>query len=307
MSKTQSIGVVIPTFRAAKHLPHCLPKLIESPLKPRVLVIDSSSDDETVTIAQKLGAEVLIIPQSQFNHGSTRELGRLYLGNTIDVAVMITQDAYPELNTLENLVSPILEGRASVSYARQLPHHQAGHLEAFPRLFNYPEKSHIRGIEDIKQYGIYTFFCSNSCAAYSNTALNEISGFQNVLLGEDTIALTTLLERGHKVAYVAEAIVRHSHHYNLWQEFQRHFDTGLVRNGFSALDLRKQRVNCSDEKRGLEYVKALTQYLIEKEPKLLPYAYLHVLAKWLGYNAGKMSQKAPQWLKKRLSSQSYYW
>ena len=108
MTFTPSIGIVIPTFRAAKHLPYCLPPLLLSSLKPRILVIDSSSDDETVTLAKQFGVETLVIPQSEFNHGTTREKGRRYL-NT-DIVVMITQDAVNaiSLDMLEKLVEPLI-------------------------------------------------------------------------------------------------------------------------------------------------------------------------------------------------------
>ena len=32
---------------------------------------------------------------------------------------------------------------------------------------------------------------------------------------------------GYKVAYCAEATVRHSHNYTPWEEFRRYFDTGV--------------------------------------------------------------------------------
>ncbi len=103
-----SIGIVIPTFQAAKHLPYCLPPLLRSLLKPRILIIDSSSTDGTAEIASSMGAEVLIIPQQQFNHGLTREQGRQYLRTSI--ILMMTQDAYAtSSDMIEHLVKPIVE------------------------------------------------------------------------------------------------------------------------------------------------------------------------------------------------------
>ena len=77
--RPSSVGVIIPTYQAAKDLPFCLPPLLSSPLKPRILVIDSSSTDSTVQIAQEMGVETIIIPKSEFNHGKTREKGRKFL------------------------------------------------------------------------------------------------------------------------------------------------------------------------------------------------------------------------------------
>jgi rhamnosyltransferase len=302
LTSRPSIGVIIPTFQAAKHLAYCLPLIAQSPLKPRILVIDSSSTDQTVAIAKEWGAETIVIAQSQFNHGLTREKGRLHLKT--DIVVMLTQDAYPlSTNLLEELVRPIIEGQASVAYARQLPHVNAGFFEAFPRSFNYPVSSHVRGIEDIATHGSYTFFCSNSCAAYLNSALQEIGGFSAVLFGEDTVAVAKLLHRHHKVAYVATAQVRHSHHYSLKQEFCRHFDIGLARHTYQHLIA----IAGKDSQRGKAYVQTLISELIQKKPTLIPYALLQTTLKFLGYQLGKMSSKAPIWFKRICSSQKFYW
>ena len=217
---------------------------------------------------------------------------------------MLTQDAYLyDKHALESLVHPIIKKHASLAYARQVPHQGAGFFEVFARRYNYPETSHIRSIDDIEKYGIYTFFCSDSCAAYSNEALDEIGGFSDVLLGEDTVAAAKLLRRGHKIAYIAEAVVKHSHRYSLLEEFQRHFDTGLARNEYADL-LHCER---GDTKRGFDYAKKMFKELARKSPQKLPYAFLHILSKWSGYQVGKRSVRAPLWFKRALSSQKFYW
>lgn len=297
-----TVGVVVITHCAKKHLLHCLYPYLQSPLKPRVLVVNSSSQDGTVELAEELGAETLVIPRSDFNHGATRELARQYLGT--EIVVMTTPDAYAtSTSTLEELIAPIVQSQASVAYAKQLPHKGAKFFESFAREYNYPAKSHIRGIEDIKKYGIYTFFCSNSCAAYSNKALEEIGGFKPVLLGEDTVAVAKLLKKGHKIAYVAEAKVRHSHSYSLAQEFHRSFDIGLARRQYSHLLIEAGK----DAKRGKEYTKTMLCKLCKENPKLIPYALLQTAVKWLGYTIGKKSINGPRWLKKMCSSQDFYW
>lgn len=301
-SSPVSIGCVVLTRQAKHHLPRCLQFLTQSTLKPRILVVDSSSSDGTIDIAHRYGTETVVIPQSDFNHGTTREFARKHL-NT-DIICMFTQDAYlTDKDSLAHLVKPIIEKRASISYARQIPHEGAGFFEAFARQYNYPSASHVRGIDDVKHYGVYTFFCSDSCAAYSNQALEEIGGFEEVLLGEDTVATAKMLRRGHKIAYVAEARVKHSHRYSLLEEFQRHFDTGLARSWYSEL----LRCEGGDVRRGFGYAKALIVQLARQRPHLLPYACAHLLSKWAGYKIGNRSTRAPTWFKRALSSQKFYW
>lgn len=296
----QSIGIVIPTYQAAKHLINCLPPVLQSNLKPRVLVIDSSSTDGTAEMAESMGAEVLVIPKVTFNHGTTRELGRRHL-NT-DVVIMMTQDAYlVSAEMLEALVLPLVKGEASLSYARQIPHESAGLLGSFSRQFNYPSESHTRSLEDSSKFGAYTFFCSNSCAAYSNLALDEVGGFPEVLFGEDTIAAAKLLRRGHRIAYVAETQVRHSHDYSCKEEFQRHFDMGISRAA------NRELFQCSVSKRGRAYVVEMLKEVWRKQPGLLPYACVQTLIKFCGYQAGCVCLRAPRLVKRFFSVQKAYW
>jgi rhamnosyltransferase len=297
-----SVGVIIPTWQARNHLSQCLAPILLSPLKPKVLVIDSSSTDGTAAFARELGVETLEIPQNQFNHGHTRELARKHI-NT-DIVVMMTQDCYAENSTmLGRLIEPLLKGQASISYARQRPHIKAGFFETFSREFNYPADSHTRDISGIKQWGIYTYFCSNSCAAYSNSALNDIGGFSSTLLGEDTVATAKLLHQGHKIAYVADAIVRHSHDYSLLEEFRRSFDTGYARRSYA--DLLKG-LN-GDTHRGLAYTLELTKRLCKEKPTLLPYAAIQTTMKWFGYQFGKHGHRLPHWMKCKLSNHKSFW
>lgn len=296
------VGVAFITHSAKRHLPLCLPPVLNSPLKPKVLVVNSSSNDGTVELAEKLGAKTLVVPRSTFNHGETREAARKALD--AEIVVMMTPDAYFKDETmLEKLIMPIQTRKASISYARQLPHAGADFFEAFAREFNYPKASHIRGIEDIPTYGIYTFFCSDSCSAYKNKALNEIGGFSRVLIGEDTVACAKLLKKGHKIAYQAEAEVAHSHRYSLLDEFRRHFDTGIARRNYRDLI----QAAGTDNSRGKQYVSTLLKRLLAESPSLIPYAIIQSGVKWLGYQTGRISAPFPKRWKKVFSGQDYYW
>lgn len=296
------IGVAIITHNARHHLPYCLPPLIQSELNPQILVVNSSSSDGTVEMAKKWGVNTLVIPRSQFNHGSTRELARQELKT--DIVVMTTPDAYAvDKYVLGKLVQPLMEKKASLAYARQIPHKGAKIWESFPRGFNYPALSQFREIKDVSKYGVYTFFFSDSFGAYLNSALNEIGGFSPILTGEDTVACAQLLLKGHKVAYVAEAEVYHSHHYSLLQEFKRHFDTGLAREEQKNL----LSLAGEDSERGRAYVRALLKQVSKENVALIPYAIIQSFSKWMGYQFGRRMTQAPKNLKRIFSAQDFYW
>lgn len=302
MEYRPSVGVVVLTLNAEHDLPKCLPPLISSPIVSRCIVIDSSSKDNTVLVAETLGATVLVIDSKEFNHGATRELARKVL-NT-DFIVMVTQDAYAfDSSIIGILVEPLIEGIANVAYARQIPKAGADIFESFPREFNYAAKSDLRRITDLTRLGAFTFFCSDSFAAYKQSSLDAIGGFPTVLTNEDYFVVARILENGGSIAYVAEATVLHSHRYTLKQEFQRYFDTGYVRGERPWV----QTLVGNAEGHGISMVKALMLRLIKTQPWLIPYAILQVAAKWLGYRIGFYSVKAPLRWKIALSGQKYYW
>ncbi len=299
---TSQIGVAVITHCSKNHLRHCLPSVLGSKLKPRVLVVNSSSHDGTVEEAQRLGAETLVIPRKSFNHGATREFARQHLGT--EIVVMMTPDAYPEsIDALDKLVVPVIDGAASLAYGRQLPRENAGVLEAFHRYYNYPERSHIRGIDDRDHWGVYSFFFSDCFSAYRNAVLDEVGGFPSVLTAEDTFVAAALLKRRHKIAYVADALVRHSHDYTLLQDLRRHFDTGYVRKQFADI----LEFGGSDGKRGRDYVSTLQKHLWNEKPSLLPYSWLSVVARLFGYRLGRLGPSLPTWVCRVLSGQDYYW
>jgi rhamnosyltransferase len=296
-----SVGVAFITHNAERHLRRSLPPVIESSLRPKVLVVNSSSEDRTVEVAQRLGAETLLVPRRAFNHGATREAARRRLGT--DIVAMMTPDAYAlDSSFLERLVEPLMDGRAAVSYARQIPHDGADLFEAFGREYNYPKESHLRGREDLDRWGVYLYFNSNACAAYLNRALDSVGGFPKVLSLEDTIVAGRLLQLGYRIAYTAEAVVKHSHRYTLAEEFRRHFDTGYVRAIY-----RDTLEGASDERRGLGYATALLKRTAARRVWAIPYAIALLAAKWAGYRLGAVAHTWPVGWKRRFSGQDYYW
>lgn len=297
-----TVGVAFMTHCSKKHLKHCLPPVLSSSVNPKVLVVNSSSNDGTVEEAERLGADTLVVPRRTFNHGLTREIARKEL-NT-DIVVMMTPDAYSACDDLiETVTRPLREGNAEISYARQIPHEGAKEMETFPRLFNYPAESHIRTIEDVARFGSYLFFCSDNCCAYQNSLLDELGGFPMVLTAEDALICAQALKKGYRVAYTAEAVIRHSHDQNLIDEFRRNYDIGYMRKEFEEV----LKGPPSDEKRGLAFAKELFSYLKENNPKLIPYAFLILASRYAGYRLGRLAKYMPDAISKLISSQDYYW
>lgn len=296
---TQGYAIIIPVLDGMESLQSLVNSL--GPDIDQVLFVDSGSTDGSKEFLEKSNFSVLAIPPGSFNHGSTRERVRKSLD--CDVVVYMTQDVIlKSSDALMFLLEPILSGKADVAYGRQMPKSNAGFFERFPREYNYNEVRHVRSLNDVRQFGAFTFFCSDSFAAYSQSALNRVGGFEATLTHEDYFTVAKILNNGGRIAYVAEAEVIHSHDYSLRQEFRRYFDAGYVR----AVTPWVTDLVGNAENHGSRYFKSLLKRLAKEDPKLLPYAFLQTLTKWLGFRIGFLCFKGPKWLKKLLSGQSYY-
>ncbi len=223
------VGIIVPTLNAGGEIEKCLGPIVRSPHFPRyrILVVDSSSTDDTVERTKRMGIECDVIKRSEFDHGLTRNQARKKLNTPI--VVCMTQDAYPTgPDTIEHLVAPLLAGTAQASYGRQIPRPGCDFVEAFAREFSYGPGSFVKSWEDRAEFGIRLFMCSNSFAAYDNAALEQVGGFPETVFGEDFLAAMALIKSGGKIAYCADAAVEHSHAYRLRAEIKRNYQIGLM-------------------------------------------------------------------------------
>lgn len=300
------VALVIPTLNAAKHLDTLLPALRMQSFQPRsVLVIDSSSTDDTVARFQAAGAEVVVIPKSQFDHGGTRQRAVNRLPPPIEVVVFLTQDAVPaDSETVARIVAAFTDPEVGVAYGRQLPHHGAGAIEAHARLFNYPPESFVLRPQDAAAAGIKASFCSNSFAAYRRRALEMVGGFPSgTIFGEDAAVTGRMLLSGWAKAYVADAQVHHSHCYGLGEEFRRYFDVGVMHARAPWLLERFGKA----EGEGKRFVQSELRHLARHQPMAIPSAILRSAIKLAAYHCGRREARIPRPLKRRISLNRRYW
>ena len=168
-------SVIIPTLNGAEQLEELLSSFRIQTVRPReVLVIDSSSSDDTVQVAKRYGAQVLVIDRDDFDHGGTRTMAARR--TQAEYLVFFTQDVLPaHRSVLENLIQPLIaDSTIGVSYGRQLPCFDASEIARHLRLFNYPAKSQLRDFADRSHLGLSTVFASNSCAAYNKKLLSDV-------------------------------------------------------------------------------------------------------------------------------------
>jgi rhamnosyltransferase len=298
------VSVIVPTWKAERYIRPLAQSLSQQTLKPlEIIVIDSSSPDQTAAIAKEMGCRVEVIPQSEFNHGGTRNrAARLAKG---EILVFMTQDALPvDESFLQKLIEPIEQGRAVAAYARQIPYPGANPPEAFGRQFNYPAQSHLQTLAQLPHKGFKTFFYSDVASAVRAEVFWAMGGYPDwVIVDEDVYLCAQLLRAGHAVAYSAEARVLHSHNYSPVQQFRRLFDVGVF-----VSQAGEMLAGARTSGEGFRLVRHMTIHLAQKGAwGWILYSWLEATLKFLAYQMGRRYGQIPLPLRRRLSLHRRFW
>lgn len=298
------VSVIIPTRNGGKYLERLFETLKDQSVKPdQILVVDSSSNDDTTKICGAFSADLIQIGAKTFDHGGTRNLAASMTQG--EILVFTTQDALFKGNEcLKNLIRPLESPAVAASYGRQVPREDANPVEKFVRSFNYPPMELIKGIDDLPRLGVKTFFFSNACSAIKRNTFEEVDGFpKKTIMNEDMVLAAKLLMKGYKIAYQPKAVVYHSHNYSLTTQLKRYFDIGAFFN-----ENRWIRDLTRPEGEGIRYLKEELLFLSANGQKSwIPYALADTTVRFLGYRFGLLEKKLPLYLKKRASRNKGFW
>lgn len=283
------ISVIIPTLNAEREIEDLLVALEHQSMRPmEILVVDSTSDDDTARVVQMHGdIRLLQIERRDFNHGATRDMA--LRETTGDFVCFLTQDALPASDEyLERLVAPMV-GDPSIALVsgRQLPKEGTRRFEQLVRSFNYPDLPSVRSINDLEKFGIKTFFASDTCSAYRRTSYLDCGGFENVNTNEDMLMAARFVASGLKVAYEPTAEVYHSHNLTPSQQFARNRAVGVFLESHSD-DL----LHASEIGEGGRLVKAVSSQLIREGNLAELVAFgIDCCARLLGNRAGRRAAR----------------
>lgn len=283
-----SIALIVPVKNGGARWRSVVASIQAQSLRPqRILVIDSGSTDGSDQVARTAGFEVHAIPPERFDHGGTRQMA-VEMVPECEIVVFLTQDALLErADALGQLVAALYaHPRAGVAYGRQLPRPAAGAIERHARLFNYPERSAEKSLDDVLRLGIKTVFSSDSFAGYRRDMLLAAGGFpRRCSMGEDMIAAARILLQGGTVLYAAEARVVHSHGFTVAEEARRYYQIGRMHAQQRSLLARFT----SPASEGKRFVRSELAYLSRKAPWRIPEALLRTIVKYGAYRWGRRS------------------
>ena len=212
------VSIVIRTLNEERYLGELLAAISTQRLGDElsscdVVIIDSGSTDQTLTIAEKFGCQIGRIEKSDFTFGRSLNMGcELASGN---ILVFLSGHCIPAGHLwLQNLTGPICQGLVEYSYGRQVGRTPTKFSEN--ELFKkyYPDTSRV------PQDG---FFVNNANSAILKDAWAKLK-FDEDLTGLEDMDLAKRLQvSGGKVGYCAEASVFHIHD-ETWKQTQRRYE-----------------------------------------------------------------------------------
>jgi rhamnosyltransferase len=131
------ISIIIPTFNAENNIETLLAGIALQNLTDfEVIVIDSSSTDKTLQIAQTYGAKTISVPRNKFDHGGTRTNALQEAKG--DIAVLFSQDVkLYDSDSIKNLTNVFDNQDTALAYGRQVPALNATVFAKHLRIYNY--------------------------------------------------------------------------------------------------------------------------------------------------------------------------
>ena len=271
-----------------------------------IVVVDSGSTDGTQELARGFGAIVEQIEPHEFNHGETRNRGaRLAHG---EIVVYTVDDALPVGSEwLERLTAPLREDNApAATYARQMAHESAPPHQRFYIEHRYGPAARIQRASGPDDLTVANVLFSNVSSAIRRPVLEEFPFAGDIVIAEDLEWCGRVLLAGYEIAYVPEAVVKHSHEYSLGDALKRYFDQGAAaERSFMAGDRSSPR---SIRGEGVDLVRREFAWLWRTgERAAMPHAFAHEVARYTGFQLGVHHRRVPGWLRKRISRTSFYW
>ena len=103
------VSVVIPTLNEAKNLPHVLPHIPRE--VDEVILVDGSSTDETVQVAQDLLPHLRVVQEE--GHGKGAALRTGFKAATGDIIIMLDADGSTDPAEIPAFVGALLAGPTS--------------------------------------------------------------------------------------------------------------------------------------------------------------------------------------------------
>lgn len=261
----------------------------------------TESEDDSKGILDGLNAKYIEISRDEFSHSLTREKAAHMAKG--DIIVFISQDIkLLDDKWLYNLVCDIIDKKCEAAFSKQICDNKT--IERYTRQKNYGNESRIVSKEDVKRFGIMTYFYSDASSAIRKDIFQKLNGYdgKNLLTNEDMYIAFKIINNGYRIKYASDSIVNHSHKYTYNALFHRYFDQGVFLAQHRYI---KDAGDNSSAFSLLKYVlhKSLSEFNILAFLDIVPNFAIRFIANKLGQNYLRLSKKRVL----RCTSNKNYW
>jgi rhamnosyltransferase len=215
------VSIVLLTRNGARTLPATLAAIARqrTDFPFEMVAVDSGSTDGTSALLEPVAREVLRIVPASFNHGLTRNFAIEHARGAL--VVLLVQDALPASDDwLARLTAPLrADQQVAGAFCRQQPRADATaiarhYLDAWVAASATPRSVTLAGAADLDRLDPLTRLqlCAfdNVCSCVRREVWARIP-FAETPIGEDLEWAKAVLLAGHRLDYVPDAIVLHSH------------------------------------------------------------------------------------------------
>ena len=225
-----SVTVFIPTWNGGPLFDEVLTEICaqETSFPFEVLAIDSGSRDGTLDLLAKHRVRVIRIPNSEFNHGLTRN--RAVKEARGEIVVLTVQDATPATRDwLQTMVMNFEDPEVAGVYCHQVPRPDCSpflkdRLKAWvrgggkPSVRQVPTPDAFWALHPTQRF-LTAAFDNVASAVRRSFALDH--QFQRRQFGEDVTWARGAILAGKKIVMEPRVAVIHSHQNSIWYEFKR--------------------------------------------------------------------------------------
>jgi rhamnosyltransferase len=196
-------SVIIRAYNEEKYVGRLLEGILQQRVKGKVeiILVDSGSTDATISIARRYPVNILQIQPEEFTFGRSLNRGISQArGEFIIIASAHVYPVYPDW--IVRLVAPFSDQKVALTYGKQRGGSSTKYSEHqvfarwFPEISN-PQQSHP--------------FYNNANAAIRRSLWNDYHYDESLSGLEDLAWAQVVIDKGYRIAYVAEAEIVHVH------------------------------------------------------------------------------------------------
>jgi len=212
-------SIVIRAYNEEKHIGRLLTGIFQQTVNDvQVILVDSGSTDDTVSIASGFPVDVVRINSEDFTFGYSLNQG--IRQSKADIVVFASAHVYPVYpDWLEKLIQPFDDPQVAVTYGKQRGMETTKFSEHM--IFQQWFPDHSVGRQDHP-------FCNNANAAIRRELWEEHPHDENIPALEDLAWANWAQKQGRKIVYAGEAEIIHVHNETWPGIFNRYRREGMA-------------------------------------------------------------------------------